>query len=677
MIQARKADVTDNYHGILVPDPYRWLEDPHSAETNAWVAAQNVVSAALLHACPEREMIRARLTELWDYPRHYLPVKSGGRYFYQKNDGLQNQAVLYMQDAISAEPVLVLDPNTLSEDGTVALTGYSPCREGRLIAYSTSESGSDWQEIRVLDIASGRVLTEVIRHCKFTNIAWAPDNLGFYYTRFPDPATVPAEAQSYNSMVYYHRLGTPQEHDELIFARPDFKELGFHVRVSEDRRYLVFTVWHGTDTENRVYYQDMEGKSDIIRLLDQADASYNFVANVGSVFYFHTNLAAPRGRIIAIDTINPDSALWVTIVPEADDVIDSVSAVSSHLVVTYLHHAYHRMRLFSLHGEPAGDLALPGIGSVAGPTGKLAEDEMFISFTSYLYPATVFRYDFVSQSLVPWKDAELSFDPGQYETVQSFYRSKDGTEIPIFLSYRKGLVKNGDNPTILYGYGGFNISLTPAFSPTQIAWMESGGIYAAACLRGGSEYGEEWHKAGMLEHKQNVFDDFISGAEWLVAQGYTQVSRLAIMGGSNGGLLVAACMVQRPDAFGAVICRVPVIDMLRYHRFTVGRYWTGEYGNAETNEEHFRFLYAYSPLHNVRPGIEYPPTLIMTADTDDRVVPAHAMKFAATLQEHYSGPNPIVTRIEMKAGHGAGKPTGKLIEEAVDIYSFLFQVFRH
>ena len=674
MTSTPRSSVVDNYHGTLVPDPYRWLEDPASAETAAWISEQNVISSAFLGAWPGRTHMRDRLRELWDYPRYFLPVKAGGRYFFQKNDGLQNQAVLYVREGTEGEPVVVLDPNTLSQDGTVALTGFSPCRDGRYLAYSTSQSGSDWQEIRVLDVSSGRHLPEVLRHCKFTAMSWAPDNGGFYYTRFPDPAAVPPEEQSYNSKVYLHTLDTPQDQDQLVFERPDFRELGFHARVSDDKRYLVITVWHGTDTENRVYYKDLTAGGGVVRLLDDADAMYNFIGNIGTAFYFHTNLEAPKGRIISIDVSLDGRSHWHTLVPEAAEAIESSLLAGDRLVITYLRHAQHDVRLFTLQGEPAGALTLPGIGSVVGPVGKLGDNEMFLSFMSYLDPAMVLRCDVSSLNLTPWHDVRLSFSPAEYETVQRFCTSPDGTRIPVFLSYRRGTEQNGANPTILYGYGGFNVSMTPAFSPSQIAWMEQGGIYAVACLRGGSEYGEDWHRAGMLDKKQNVFDDFIAAAEWLVGENYTSADRLAIMGGSNGGLLVAACMLQRPDAFGAVVCRVPVIDMLRYHKFTVGRYWTGEYGNAERDPEHFRFLYAYSPLHNVRPGVDYPATLIMTADTDDRVVPAHAMKFAATLNEHYSGGNPIITRIETKAGHGAGKPTGKLIEEATDIYSFLGQV---
>ena len=677
MSRYMRSPVVDNYHGTLVPDPYRWLEDPAAPETKAWIAEHNQVSSAFLGAWRGREEIRERLTQLWDYPRYFVPVKAGGRYFYQKNDGLQNQAVLYMRDAAGGDASVVLDPNSLSPDGTIALTGFSPCREGRLLAYSTSQSGSDWQEIRILDLATSQHLPDVIRHCKFTAVSWSPDNLGFFYTRFPDPATVAPEEQSYNSKLYLHAIGTAQEQDQLIFARPDFRELGFHAKVSDDKGYLIITVWHGTDTENRLYYKDFARQGEVVRLLDDADAMYIYAGNIGPLFYFHTNLDAPKGRIICIDTQNPARQHWQTVVAEVSESISSALVAGDKLVITYLHHAHHQVRLFTPQGESVGELPLPGIGSVSMPAGKTGDSEMFVSYTSYLDPATVLRCDLGTGSIEPWHEVKFSFSPAEYETIQRFYTSPDGTRIPVFLSYRRGMAKDGSNPTILYGYGGFNISLTPAFSAAQIAWMEQGGIYAVACLRGGSEYGEDWHRAGMLEKKQNVFDDFVAAAQWLVDENYTRVEKLAIMGGSNGGLLVAACMLQRPEAFGAVVCRVPVIDMLRYHKFTVGRYWTGEYGNAESNPEHFRFLYAYSPLHNVRAGVNYPATLIMTADTDDRVVPAHALKFAATLEEHYQGPNPVITRIEMRAGHGAGKPTSKLIDETADIYSFLGQVLTH
>lgn len=675
MTKAHKVDVVENYHGTLVADPYRWLEDPHSPETKAWVKGQNKATRAFIDEFTGREAIRQRLTELWDYPKYLVPRKFGTRYFFQKNDGLQNQAVLYMQESLNGEPVLVLDPNKLSDDGTVAMTDFFIAKDASTMAYSVAESGSDWQQIRIRDINSGLDHADVIRWCKFTNVAWTPDCKGFFYTRFPNPITVSPEEQSYNSKVYYHRLGTDQSEDQLVYERPDFKQLGFHARITEDEKYLVLSVWHGTDPENRVYYRELASEGPFVRLLDDADASYDFVGNVGEHFYFLTDYQAPKGRVVSIDVTNPERENWQEVIPEQADVLASVSAIGGHLVTIYMHHAHHVVQLFTLAGNWACALDLPGIGSVNGLSGKQNDKEMFLSFTSYLYPATLFRYDFTTHELVLFRQAEFRFTPEGYETTQIFFASKDGTQVPLFINFKKGLKLNSDNPTILYGYGGFNISMTPAFSPTQIAWMEMGGVYAVACMRGGSEYGEDWHRAGMLENKQNVFDDFIAAAEWLIANDYTSNKKLSIMGGSNGGLLVAACMVQRPDLYGAVICRVPVIDMLRYHKFTVGRYWVGEYGNAEATPEQFKFMFAYSPLHNVKPRVEYPATLIMTADTDDRVVPAHAMKFAATLQEVYTGPNPIITRVEMKAGHGAGKPTSKLIDETTDIYSFLLKVF--
>lgn len=669
---ARMADIVDDYHGTLVTDPYRWLEDPDAPETKEWVEAENGLTFSYLSAIEVRDTIEGRLTQLWNYPRYSLPRKEGERYFYWKNDGLQNQSVLYVQETLDGESRVLIDPNQLSEDGTVEVSTTAYSEDGTLLAYGLSGGGSDWQKVKILDVSTGEDSPDLLRWCKFTSIAWAHDNTGFYYDRFPEEDTVPEEDRNNYNRVYWHELGAPQSEDTLVYERPDNKELGFSSEITEDGRYHVLHVWHGTDRKNRVYYRELGGTGSFVRLLDEADAGYFFVDNDRSVFYFQTDLAAPRGRIIAIDTENAGRDQWTEIVPEQPDVLSYVRMINNQFVVAYMRNAHHQLRIFNVDGTAAGDIELPTLGSVNGISGEREDTEMFISFTSFLYPTTAFRYDFKTSQLSVYRQPEISFDRSNYETKQVFYTSGDGTQVPMFLTHRKGLELDGNNPTLLYGYGGFKISLTPSFSISRLVWLENGGVFALANLRGGGEFGEQWHQAGMLSKKQNVFDDFISAAQWLIEQGYTSTPRLAITGGSNGGLLVAACLVQRPDLFGAVVCRVPVIDMLRYHRFTVGRYWTGEYGNAEKDPEHFKFLYEYSPLNNVKKGITYPPTLVTSADTDDRVVPSHAKKFVATLQAADKGENPILIRVETKAGHGHGKPTTKIIEEWGDIYAFLF-----
>ncbi len=669
----RKDDVVDNYHGTLVADPYRWLEDSLSAESQAWIGEQNKKTRAFLDT-PLRREIHRRLAQLWDYPKYELPREAGGRVFFQKNEGLQNQAVLYCQPP-GKEPFPVLDPNTFSADGTVALTSFGLSRDGKLLAYATSSGGSDWQRIRLLQVDTGEELPETINWCRFTNLPWTPDGEGFFYSRYPEPDSVPPEDQSNFSQVWYHRAGSDQEKDTLVYVAPEDKELSFTPVVSEDGEYLSLVVTRGTSSRTRWYYRPLNSHGEFVRLLAEEDGAYWPVGNIGSLFYFNTDLDAPRGRIIAIDLKNPARENWQEVIPEGDDCIDEAYLAGGKLVVTYLHHASHRVRVFSIEGREQGEIELPGLGSVTGFWGENSSKRAYLGFMSFLYPPTAFQVDLEDLRLIPFGQTGLSFNPGEYETNQIFYLSKDGTSIPLFLTHKKGLKPNGSNPTLLYGYGGFNISVTPTFSPANLLFLEKGGIYAVANLRGGYEYGEDWHRAGMLENKQNVFDDFIAAAQWLVEKEYTRRERLAILGRSNGGLLTAACLTQRPDLFGAVISWVPVIDMLRYHKFTVGRFWIPEYGDAETNPEHFRFLYAYSPLHNIREGVEYPPTLVMTADTDDRVIPGHALKFAATLQEKYKGPNPIYLRVETRAGHGPGKPITKLIDEAADYYTFILQTF--
>ncbi len=671
--KARKENMVETYHGTPVADPYRWLENDNAEETKAWMQAQNDLTSRFVAACPDKSRIEKRLAQLWNYPKWSLPYRKGNHYFFFKNEGLQNQPVLWRQEGLHGSPDLVLDPNQLSRDGTVAITHYAPNEECRLLAYSLAKSGSDWQEIRIRDLVAGKDYREVIKWCRYTGIAWKKDGSGFFYHRFPTPGSV-AETDQYNySRVYCHQAGTPQSKDQLVYERPECKEMGFSPQVTEDGRYLVLDAYHGTDSNNRIYYRDLQGDNQFVRLLDEADASYNFLGNQGTIFFFHTDFQAPRGRIIAIDIAQSQREAWREIVPQGEDAISSVNFIHQEFVVVYLHNAYHRLKIFSLDGKSCAEITLPTMGAISSLSGKENGEEMFFEFTSFLLPATIFRYDFAAKKLGVFKKPEIAFDAGAYETRQVFVESKDGTRVPMFLTHKKGMVANGDNPVFLYGYGGFQICRTPAFAPSELLWLEMGGIYAVANLRGGLEYGEEWHRGGMLQNKQNVFNDFIAAAEWLIANKYTRRDKLVIYGRSNGGLLVSACSVQRPDLFGAVLCQNPVIDMLRYHKFTVGRYWMGEYGNPEL-PEHFAFLRAYSPLHNIRAGVAYPAMLVTTADHDDRVVPAHANKFVAAIQEMADPRQPILLRVEKKAGHGFGKPVSKIIKEETVIYTFLFTV---
>jgi len=663
-----RGDAVDVYHGQSVGDPYRWLEDAASPATLAWVEKQNALTESLLDPALRRQWA-ARLAELWNYPRYGNPFREAGKTYYFKNDGLQNQSVLYEDDRV------VLDPNTMSVDGTTALNEVEVSRDGRWLGYSVSVHGSDQQEIRVRELSTLRDLEDRIQFCKFSPIAWTHDSQGFYYSRFPDPAVTPAADHNNYSKVYYHRLGTPQSQDVLVYEDPANKELGFDPAVSDDGRYLIIRAWRGTDVKNRIFVQEIGGRAPLLKVLDRADAGYEYVGNDGRVFYFRTDLAAPRGRIVAIDLDDPQRGRWLEIIPQGADAIDFVSLVDGKFVVATLHDAAHQVKLFDKQGHPAGSLKLPALGAVTGLSGKPDDREMFLSYVSYVAPTTIYRYDFARGELSEFRRTELDFPASDYAAEVTFARSKDGTRVPIHLVYKRGMQRDGSHPTWLYGYGGFNVNMVPRFSVSRLAWLERGGILATAVLRGGGEYGEQWHKAGQLARKQNVFDDFIASAQHLVHEGWTQPARLAINGGSNGGLLVAACETQRPDLFGAVVCQVPVIDMLRYHKFTVGRYWIPEYGSAE-HPEQFQTLLAYSPLHRVKPGTAYPATLITTADTDDRVVPMHAKKFAAALQAAQAGPEPILLRVETKAGHGAGKPTSKQIEEAADILTFMWQYLR-
>lgn len=675
--KARKSEQVDDYHGVKVADPYRWLEDPDSQESRAWIDAQNKLTFGFLNTIPEREKIKARITKLWNFEKYDTPYREGGRYFFTKNDGLQNQSVLYTMKSLTDTPKVLLDPNKLSKDGTVALAGTYISDDGKLMTYGLSGGGSDWVEFRVRDIESGNDLSDVIKWVKFSGASWTKDNKGFFYSRYPEPnKDTTLEDTNYFQKIYYHRIGTPQSEDTLIFERPDNKELGLGGSVTEDGRYLIIYVYEGTDTRNRIYYKDLtQPNSEVVRLLDDFDATYNLIGNDGSVFWFFTTLDAPRGRVIEIDTGNPAKSNWKEIVPQTDEVISEggYSLVGNHFFINYMKDAYSKIKVFDLKGKLSREVELPGIGTVGGFYGKKTENETFYAFTSFTTPTTIYRYDVTKGESSIFRQPKVDFVPTNFEVKQVFYKSKDGTKVPMFIIHKKGLKLDGTNPTLLYGYGGFNISLTPNFSVSRLTWMEMGGVYAMANLRGGGEYGEDWHQAGMKLKKQNVFDDFISAAEWLIENKYTQPSKLAINGGSNGGLLVGAVVNQRPDLFGAAIPAVGVMDMLRFHKFTIGYAWVSDYGSPE-NADEFKAIYAYSPLHNIKAGVKYPPTLIITADHDDRVVPAHSFKYAATLQAAQgssSSDAPILIRIETQAGHGAGKPTSKAIEELSDIYGFL------
>ena len=669
----RKSDQVDDYHGVKVVDPYRWLEDLDSEETKAWVEAQNKLSFDYLAAIPARNSLKDRITKLWNYEKYGVPFKEGNRYFYYRNSGLQNQSVLYTVTALDAPPKMILDPNTLSADGTVAVSGTQVSPDGKLLAYSISASGSDWQEWKVRDVDTGKDLSDHLKWVKFSGVSWTSDGKGFFYSRYDEPKGDTLKATNYFQKVYFHKLGTPQAEDVLVYERPDQQDWLFGGNVTEDGNYLVITVFQGTDVKNRVYYKDLKASdASVVKLLDDFDAAYNFIGNEGTRFWFQTDLNASRGKIVEIDVTKPARENWKLIVPEAKDALQSATVVDHKFILNYLKDAYTQVRIHDTAGKLLSEVAFPGIGSAGGFGGKAKDKETFYYYTGFTTPTTIYRYDMTSGKSTIFREPKVEFNPANYETKQVFYASKDGTKVPMFITYKKGLKLDGNNPTYLYGYGGFNISMTPGFSVANMVWMEMGGVYAQPSLRGGGEYGEDWHQAGMKLKKQNVFDDFIAAAEWLIANKYTSTPKLAIGGGSNGGLLVGAAMTQRPDLFGAALPAVGVMDMLRFQKFTIGWAWVSDYGSSE-NADEFKALYAYSPLHNIKPGTKYPPTMITTADHDDRVWPGHSFKYAAALQATQAGEAPILIRIETKAGHGAGKPTSKTIEEIADRWAFLIK----
>ena len=723
---AARGTQVDDYHGTSIADPYRWLEDVDAPATKSWVEAENRLTDSFLAAIPQRPAIKSRLTQLWNYARYSAPFKENDRYFYFQNTGLQNQSVLYVQAGRNSPPRVLLDPNTLSTDGTVALSGTEASDNGRYLAYSISTSGSDWQELHVRDVDTGRDLPDVVKWVKFSGISWTHDNKGFFYSRYDEPTSGNKMTNTNrNHKLYYHRVGQPQSRDELVYDRPDQPDWLFGGTVSDDGQYLIITVSQGTDVRTRLYFIDLDnpGKPQIdnpvVRLLDRLDAEYSFIGNRGTNFYVRTDRNAPRGRIVAISIDNPREERWNTIIPENKDALVDATMAGEDIVANYLQDAHSSIRFYTASREDRrdqrerqqrrdqrpprniyddtstapivlrdrsrqqlgggyayrGELPLPAMGTVGEIHGRQGDDELFYSFTSFLYPTTVYRYDLKSRRNYTFRAPKIAFDPSPYETRQVFYTSRDGTRVPMYITAKKGIRLDGSNPTLLYAYGGFNISITPSFSPANVAWLELGGIYAQANLRGGGEYGKEWHEGGMLANKQNVFDDFIAAAEYLIKEKYTSTPKLAIRGASNGGLLVGAVMTQRPELFGAALPEVGVMDMLRFQKFTIGWAWTSDYGSSDDPEQ-FKYLRAYSPLHNIKPGTCYPPTLAFTADHDDRVVPGHTFKFVAAMQAAQSCANPILVRIETKSGHGAGRPTSKVIDETADRFAFLFKELR-
>lgn len=665
----RTDNQNDNYHGVIVADPYRWLEDDTSPEVEAWVKEQNKVTSAYLSQIPYRDALKNRITELINYPRFSAPIKAGEYYLFYKNDGLQNQPVIYIQKGLKGQPEVFIDPNKLSADGTVSVNLLGPSDDNRYMAYTQSEAGSDWQQIRVMDVSTRKPLPDVLRWVKFSGASWHKD--GFFYSRYPQPAKG-AERSGNNQYhsIYYHRLGEDQSRDKLVYedkSNPDYYHYG---GVTEDHKYFIMYAAPGTDGY-ATYYKDLQTDGPMTALFEGYANKSSVVEHIGGRFLVITDIGAPKYRLVSIDPANPAPTNWKEILPETDNLLETVSTGGGKMFASYLENATGRIYQMNYDGSDRKEIKLPGLGSAGGLGGKADDKQLFYAFTSFVYPNTIFKYDVATGVSEPFFESPLQFNPADYVERQVFYTSKDGTKVPMFLVYKKDLKMNGKNPCYLYGYGGFNVNLTPSFSASRLALLENGGIYAMPNLRGGAEYGEAWHQAGMLLKKQNVFDDFIAAAEYLISEKYTSKGKLGIGGGSNGGLLVGACMTQRPDLFAVALPAVGVMDMLRYHLFTVGKGWIPEYGSSE-DPVHFKNLYAYSPLHNLKPGVKYPATMVTTADHDDRVVPAHSFKFAAQLQKSHKGSNPVLIRIEERAGHGAGKPVSKVIEEAADTWAFFF-----
>jgi len=666
---AKQGAIVQDYGAVKVADPYRWLENADDPDTVRWVEAENALTRSYVDG-PRREAIKARITALLDFPRVSVPEKQGTRYFFTRNSGLQNQSVLYVREGLDGPERVLLDPNALSADGTVALVGTAPTQDGALLGYSLSRSGSDRQEIYVRDVATGKDLPDKVL-AKFTGIVWTPDKTGFYYTRFPQPGSVPAGDENYFAKVYFHRLGESQDKDTLVFESLDRKEVIWGANLTLDGRYLILSGNEGSSDKSEVWIADRTGDGKPALLFKGFADAYAYVGDADGRLFFMTDKGAPLWRLVAVDVAHGGREA-APVLAEGKERLESVSIVNEQIVVKRLKDASSRLSVHALDGREVAAIALPALGTISSITGEADDTEMFFDFTSFAYPSTPFRYDFKTGRTSEFAHVDARVDASAYEVKQVWYPSKDGTKVPMFVVHKKGLALDGRRPTVLYGYGGFNVNMTPSFSASRLYWLEQGGVYALANLRGGGEFGEAWHQAGMLDRKQNVFDDFIAAAEWLVKSGYTSRDRLAVQGGSNGGLLVGAVLTQRPDLFGAAVCQVPVADMLRYHLFTVGRFWIPEYGSADDPKQ-FGFLYMYSPYHNVKEGTAYPPTLVTTADTDDRVAPGLAKKFAARLQAATGGEAPILIRVETKAGHGGGKPVSKQIDELADIYAFLFR----
>ncbi|MBA7540227.1 Prolyl endopeptidase [subsurface metagenome] len=670
--ETRMSDKTDDYFGTEVADPYRWLEDDNSEETTEWVKAQNLVTFSYLERIPFREKVKERLTEVWNYPRVSAPWKDGGYYFFTKNDGLQNQSVYYMQKDLESEPELFLDPNELSEDGTVALTNFELSKDGKYFGYGISRGGSDWRELYVRDMATGEDMDDHIMWAKFSGISWYKN--GFFYSSYPEPKEGDVlKGENKNNKVYYHLVGTNQEEDKLIYEDPDHPEWGFYVSVTEDQKYLVLSTNESTSGNALAFKESKNESKEFTKIVSNFDNNFWALDHVNGSLLVITDYQASNYKLIAIDVNNPAEENWKDVITERPDmVLQNVTIGGDKLIASYLKDAHSRIEIFNINGEFLYELELPALGSLRGFSAKKDENTAFYTFTSFTYPPVVYKYDIQNNKSELYYTTELDFVSEDYVTKQVFYESKDGTKIPMFIVYKKDIELDGNNPTLLYGYGGFNISRTPGFNTAHVIWLENGGVYALANIRGGGEYGEKWHQAGTKMNKQNVFDDFIFAAKYLINENYTNPGKLAIQGGSNGGLLVGAVINQAPELFRVALPAVGVMDMLRYHKFTIGRYWATDYGTSEDNEEMFKYLYAYSPLHSIKEGAEYPAVMATTADHDDRVVPAHSFKYISTLQERYNGKNPVLIRIETKAGHGGGKPTSKRIEEAADLWSFTF-----
>jgi prolyl oligopeptidase len=668
--QTRRDSVVDYYYGVAVPDPYRWLENDTSEETERWVEAENKVTFAYLDKIPFREEIKERLTRLWNYPKYGVPFKKGNHIFFLKNDGLQNQSVIYIEDSLGATPELLLDPNLLSKDGTIALADMAVSKNGQYLAYATAEAGSDWNKIFVMDIATRKVLSDELDWVKFSGIAWKND--GFYYSRYDQPTGIALTEKNENQKVYYHKVGTAQRDDILVYENGDFPMRNYMAQTTEDECYLILYESESTQG-NALYYKDLS-KPDmpIVQLAPGFKNDYMVIGNIGDQFFVRTNDGAPKYKLVGISLKNPESKHWKTLIPEKEEVLDGVTLAGGRFIAQYMKDATSRAYIFNTRGTSLGELALPTLGTLEGISGHYEDNIAFYAFASFTFPTTIYTYDVNDNASKVLYRSDVDFNPDNYDTKQVFYTSKDGTRVPMFLVFKKGLRLDRRNPVLLYGYGGFNISMTPYFSISRLIFLESGGVFAMPNIRGGGEYGEAWHEAGTKMHKQNVFDDFIAAAEYLIKEKYTNPHKIAIAGGSNGGLLVGACMTQRPDLYKVALPAVGVMDMLRYQKFTIGWAWASDYGTVNDDSAMFRYLLSYSPLQNLRKGVSYPATLITTADHDDRVVPAHSFKFAATLQADNRGPNPELIRIETRAGHGAGKPTSKIIDEATDMWAFTF-----